>query len=70
MDISSVTSFLKQKEENWQQMLAQSQSSSPKKIKYRRPGMPMGIHIYGSAAAVLGDFLLLFSSFTDNFDDS
>ena len=29
-DISSLTIFLKQKEEDWQQMLAQSQSYSPK----------------------------------------
>ena len=32
-DVSSVAVFLKQKEEDWQQMLAQSQSSSPKKGK-------------------------------------
>ena len=29
-DVSSGTIFLKQKEEDWQQMLAQGQSSSPK----------------------------------------
>ena len=32
-DISSATIFLKQKQEDWQQMLAQGQSSSPKKTK-------------------------------------
>ena len=31
IDVSSVTIFLKQKEEDWQQMVAQGQSSSPKK---------------------------------------
>ena len=30
-DVSSGTIFLKQKEEDWQQMLAQGESSSPKK---------------------------------------
>ena len=33
MDVSSVTVFLRQKEEDWQQMLAQGQSSSTKKKK-------------------------------------
>ena len=32
-DVSSATIFLKQKEEDWQQTLAQGQSSSPKKKK-------------------------------------
>ena len=32
-DVSSATIFLKQKEEDWQQMLAQSQSASPKEKK-------------------------------------
>ena len=30
-DVSSATTFLKQKEEDWQQMLAQGQSPSPKR---------------------------------------
>ena len=33
-DVSSVTTFLKQKEEDWQQMLAQGQSSKIKKQKH------------------------------------
>ena len=33
MLVSSVTIFLKQKEENWQQIIAQGQSSSQKKKK-------------------------------------
>ena len=35
-DVSSVTIFLKQKEEDWQWMLAWGQSSSPKKKKQRK----------------------------------
>lgn len=36
MDISSGTVFLGQREEDWQQMLAQGQSSSPKKKKNKQ----------------------------------
>ena len=35
-DVSSMTIFLKQKEESWQQMLAQGQSSSPRKKKKKK----------------------------------
>ena len=40
-DVSSETTFLKQKEEDWQQMLAQGQSSSPKiKRKKKNTNIP------------------------------
>ncbi|MPX07482.1 hypothetical protein C0133_08905, partial [Moraxella catarrhalis] len=35
-DVSSGPIFLKQKEEDWQQMLAQGQSSSPKKKERKK----------------------------------
>ena len=36
MDVSSATIFPKQKEEDWQQMLAQGQSSSQKRQKSKK----------------------------------
>ena len=49
MDVSSGTVFLKQKGEDWQQMLAQGQSSSPKKKKSqkRQTGHRLMVTLWG-----------------------
>ena len=61
-DDSSGTIFLKQKEEDWQQMLAQGQSSSQKQNQKNTedlPGKCFGVFYFFIDGSVLLDFIYL-----------
>ena len=62
MNVSSGTIFLKQKEENWQQMLAQGQSSSPKTNKKKEVGNRSLAYLHNFDTASLRLFKMCYRS--------